>query len=148
MKSKRVIKLLVAVACAMVFCFALGACAGSGASGGSQGGGNQGGGGEAATFSGKWVACEVTDDGETVTYEQGDAELKTKMDNTWFDFKDDGTVQVSDGYPDATETTTWEATSPTTATIAFDDSALMLTIQGDRMTVATPKGTTVVMKKV
>ena len=125
--KKGAVGIAVAVACAAALCLVLGACSG----GGSQ-----------VTFSGKWTACEVTSGGTTITYEDADEDMKSRMDDTWFEFSDDGTVKISD--TGSIHEGTWKATSTTEATAEAEGIEFNLKIENDKITVTGSASDTVV----
>ena len=118
--SKKLIGILIALVSAFALCAVLGAC--SGGSGANK-----------ATFPGKWVMTEVSMGGETITYEDADADMKKAMEDTYFDLKEDGTAEISD--MGMTATTKREAKSDTEATITENDVTITMKLEGDKMIV-------------
>lgn len=118
-KSKKLIGILIALVSALALCAVLGAC-----SGGES---------KQATFPGKWIMTEVSMGGETITYEDADADMKKAMEDTYFDLKEDGTAEISD--MGMTATTKWEAKSDTEATITENDVTITMKLEGDKMIV-------------
>ena len=127
--SKRMLGILIAAVSACALCLVLGACSNAPAS-------------KEASFVGKWTMCEVSQGGQSITYEAADAEMKEQMDKTYFDIKNDGTIEVSD--MGSVESGTWEASSATEAKASAGDVNLTMKIEGDKLVATSDASETVV----
>ena len=129
--TKRMIGILVAVVSACALCLVLGAC---------SGGANS-----QPTLPGKWTMCEVTQGGETITIEDADADLKAQMEATYFDIKDDGSIEISDmGMIMSGE---WEETSPGEAKTTIDGVTITMKLEGDKLVATSDSGGAIITMK-
>ena len=124
--GKGMVKIVLTLACAAMFCAVLGACSGGG-----------------SPFAGTWKIYEANVSGTVVTYDQADDETKALMDGTTVTISEDGKFIVDDN--GTMREGTWEKDSDKQAHATIDTNTFILVLDGDKMTITNSGGQSMVL---